>query len=349
LKKIPAHGFEKVGRDMLRMLTWVGASVIEALLLVTLCGASEYLPGRPNDIKVFEDTRFGNTRTMEVDRKLGNWRHYTTFGGFGPLWIWTSTESECIYVWSDVVDSCQMITDFSKNQGFTSRIDLDPCNRGQSVLAGRDETVLTPAGKFEGSVRVDFQTSCADAGVTSMWFAPDVGVIKWSSLNIAGPVDHVLLSGTINGEAYPRSLGVSGTFSDTSVYLNMMPPIDPLSVQEVQASIEIKNGTTHEISFYFVNGQRFEISITDEQNTVVSRWSRGRSFIEMTETVTVASGDSLRYFGEVALTNDEGDPLPPGHYTVMIEVTSSPDDQTNHKMGSERIRITSPLTIDWVY
>ena len=252
---------KKVGPNMVRTVTWVGALVIEAWFLVTLCGASEYLPGRPDDIKVFEDTRFGNTCTMEVDRKLGNWRHYNTFGGFGPLWIWTSPESECIYVWSDVVDSCQMITDFSKAQGYTSRIDLDPCNRGQSVLAGREETVLTPAGKFEGSVRVDFQTSCADAGLTSMWFAPDVGVIQWSSLNIAGPVDHVLLSGTINGEAYPRSLSVSATFSDTSVYLNMMPPVDPLSVQEVQASIEVKNGTEHEISFHFVNGQRFEISI----------------------------------------------------------------------------------------
>ena len=182
-----------------------------------------------------------------------------------------------------------------------------------------------------------------------MWFAPDVGVIKWSSLNIAGPVDHVLLSGTINGEAYPRSLSVSATFSDTSVHLNMMPPIDPLSVQKAQASIEIKNGTEHEIRFYFVNGQRFEIAITGEQNNVVSRWSRGRSFIEMTETVTLAGGDSLRYFGEVALTTDEGDPLPAGHYTAMIELTSSPDDQTDHKIGSERLRVTSPLTIDWVY
>jgi hypothetical protein len=323
--------------------------VLEVLFLITLCGASEYLPGRPNDIKVFEDTRFGNTCTMGVDRNLGNWRHYTAFGGFGPLWVWTSTESECIYVWSDVVDSCQMITDLSKGQGYTSRIDLDPCNRGQTVLAGREETVLTPAGKFEDSIRLDFQTNCADAGVTSMWFAPDVGVIKWSSLNIAGPVDHVLLSGTINGETYPRSLSVSAAFSDTSVCLNMMPPVDPLSVQEVQASLEIKNGTMDEISFYFVDGQRFEISIIDEQNNVVSRWSRGRSFIEMTETVTLASGDSLRYFGEVTLTTDEGDPLPPGHYTVIIELTSSPDDQTDHKMGSERIRVTSPLTIDWVY
>ena len=53
MEKTPAHGFEKVGPDMLRTVTWAGALVIEALLLVTLCGASEYLPGRPNDIKMF--------------------------------------------------------------------------------------------------------------------------------------------------------------------------------------------------------------------------------------------------------------------------------------------------------
>ena len=69
----------------------------------------------------------------------------------------------------------------------------------------------------------------------------------------------------------------------------------------------------------------------------------------MTEIVTLASGESLRYFGEVALTTDEGDPLPAGNYTVMIELTSSPDDQTEHRVGSDRIRVTSPLTIDWVY
>jgi hypothetical protein len=69
----------------------------------------------------------------------------------------------------------------------------------------------------------------------------------------------------------------------------------------------------------------------------------------MTEIVTLARGRSLRYFGEVALTTDEGDPLPAGNYTVIIELTSAPDDRTDHKTGSERIHVASPLTIDWLY
>ena len=120
---------------MMKKVIWVGAVVLYVLALVNLCGASEYLPGRPSDTKVFEDTRFGNSSTMEIDRKLGNWRHYSTFGGFGPLWIWTGPETECIYVWSDVVNSLQMITDFSKSEGYTSRIDLDPCNRDHVIDA----------------------------------------------------------------------------------------------------------------------------------------------------------------------------------------------------------------------
>jgi len=322
---------------------------MEAAFCAGLSGASEYLPARPDDVKVFEDTRFGGTTTMEIDRTLGNWYHFSTFAGFGPLWIWTSPSSDCIYLWSEVVDSCQKITDFSREEGYACRIDVDPCNRGQTVLASREETVTTPAGEFHHSVRIDFQTSCADAGVTSVWFAPNVGVVKWGALNIAGPVDHLLWSGTINGETYPRSVRVSAAFSDTNVSLNMMPPVDPLSLSNVRASIEIKNNTSYEISFHFVDGQRFEISVIDEQGNVVSRWSRGHTFIEITETLTLESGDSLRYSGEVALTTDQRDPLPAGNYTLKIELTSSPDDQTDHKTGSERISVTSPLTINWVY
>ena len=136
---------KKVGPNVLRTVTWVGALVIEAWFLVTLCGASEYLPGRQNDIKVFEDTRFGNTCTMEVDRKLGNWCHYTTFGGFGPLWIWTSPESDCIYVWSDVVDSCQRSPTSARVKDSRGELTSTHATGGSlSLLVARKQYSLRP-------------------------------------------------------------------------------------------------------------------------------------------------------------------------------------------------------------
>lgn len=79
--------------------------------------------------------------------------------------------------------------------GFTRRDPFDCEDRLSARIVSRDETVETPAGVFRDCIQIDYEGGlCADAGLFSEWFAPDVGLVKWVENNFAGPVTYTLTS-----------------------------------------------------------------------------------------------------------------------------------------------------------
>lgn len=72
------------------------------------------------------------------------------------------------------------------------------CDDGATLLAVQEpEPVVTPAGTFEGCIRVERRTtaSCTDAGTTVEWWAPGVGLVQWQELNFwaGGPLTYHLV------------------------------------------------------------------------------------------------------------------------------------------------------------
>jgi hypothetical protein len=72
--------------------------------------------------------------------------------------------------------------------------DLDSSNdRTRLTAAARDEKIETPAGVFDGCLRLDFEDlSCNDAGKLSEWWKPEVGLVKWKERWIGGVRSYVL-------------------------------------------------------------------------------------------------------------------------------------------------------------
>jgi hypothetical protein len=72
--------------------------------------------------------------------------------------------------------------------------DFHPCNDGAELTAAsRSDRVETPAGVFDGCLRLDFtRTQCADAGRVSEWWQPEVGLVKWTESWIGGERAHFL-------------------------------------------------------------------------------------------------------------------------------------------------------------
>jgi hypothetical protein len=75
------------------------------------------------------------------------------------------------------------------------------------TVASRSETArVRPLGRtFANAVRLSLRPNpgLADAGITSMVFARDVGLVLWEELTFGGPAEHVLSSARVNG----RTLG----------------------------------------------------------------------------------------------------------------------------------------------
>ena len=56
------------------------------------------------------------------------------------------------------------------------------------TVVSRSEAVNAPYGRYEGSIHFAIQPpeGLMDAGVTDMWFVPNIGLVKWSSVWIDG-------------------------------------------------------------------------------------------------------------------------------------------------------------------
>jgi len=59
--------------------------------------------------------------------------------------------------------------------------DIFDCNDARLTAATQSDTVETPAGAFEGCLRLDYPgDTCDDAGRISEWWEPEVGLVQWT-------------------------------------------------------------------------------------------------------------------------------------------------------------------------
>lgn len=93
----------------------------------------------------------------------------------------------------------RQLYDFGAEEGASWTIDStgNPSDLldGTTVrVVSRSETVEVPYGSFEGSIHLSLhpRPGLADAGITDMWFARGVGLVKWSEVWIGGVRDYEL-------------------------------------------------------------------------------------------------------------------------------------------------------------
>lgn len=326
----------------LKMLTR-GMILAAMLAAPAVAQASTFVPYTSSDTATFRNIRFSTSSDLEIDRESGNWKHYKNFAGFGAVWVWAHPSAERIYVYSQTKGTYQLMVDFDEQVGASHRIDVGSCNNGDVVLGAKGLTVQTKAGTFDGCVRLDLRTSCADGGTTGIWFKAGVGIVKWTESNITGSVTVELEKGNIGGVAYPKpvsALKLSAEFPKPEAFINLMPSIGgPRPPAKIAAKISLENKTGADMSFVFNSGQSFEIELIDSGNKVVARWSNGRAFTFAIRQLTLKNGETWTFGGELELKTLQGAVVPEGNYTLQIRITSNP----------ARYAATAPIQISHVY
>lgn len=328
---------------------------IATLVLATLSpiiAADDYVPWGKDDFAVYESDSFEIIKKSTVDFTIGSWRHFTEFGGLGKFWVYANPLSENVYLYSSENNSLQYFVDFDSAVGTTTSINVPPCNTGNVVVAAKNQSLSIPAGNFNQVVRLDLQTSCADAGVSNMWFAKGVGPVQWAETNITGRVLFSMLNGHINGQNYPKSSGIvlRGQFPDPTLWIDRMPIIpDPPPIKTTRVGMTIENHSREVLSYDFSSSQKFDIYIYDERGNLVSKWSRGKGFLTVVTHVEIPPGESFRVGGEVELAYDDGQPLKPGNYKLRIFLTNY-----NALDSTDTINVASPasempVNIQWAY
>ncbi|WP_313917914.1 BsuPI-related putative proteinase inhibitor [Tahibacter sp.] len=312
------------------------------ILFAGNAAASEFLPLNVGDVATFA-TASGATREISVDDSAGSWRHVNAFPLMGAGWISSEPTDSRVYAYNEDTGASVLLADFARSTGTRFTLALGGCNTSATVAA-RNLNVSVPAGSFQRVTRLDFGRNCADAGLISAWFAPNVGLVKWSESNIAGAKEYSLQTArigatTIGQAAAAEGVRVSALLPGPRVLNNVTP--------RVSASLKIENTGTQAQTFTCPSSQQFEITLRDAAGDVVNVWSATRRFAQIVTTFSVAPGASKEVGGEIDLTSlVTNAPLDVGSYTIAIELRCRIEQQATAFLPVPSYSAQGPIFVD---
>ncbi len=185
---------------------------------------------------------------------------------------------------------------------------LDPCSQ-QGQIVSRTETIGVPLGAFTDEIQVKFQNNCGDAGVTTQYYAPNVGLIRQDQSSFAGPVLYRL----VYFHAGERTMAVPEVSFTAAVDSPVYVPGNLLAVR-----LTLRNSGTDELRLHFPSGQSFDLKIVNDKGQAVFTWSSDKTFVAIARDEIIGPGE-LTYGATVPL-----DGMAPGHYVMQAFLTTDP-------------------------
>lgn len=294
----------------------IALSTLISLAALSTASANTYINLSTADNATFANGKGQNVNLAITPATLG-WNNYSSFLGTAARKVWTQDGSESVYVLNDTTNTAEKLVNFADPVGTNYNFSFAACTTG-ATLAQKGLTLATPVGTFKDVVRLSFNAKCADGGLLEAWFAPQVGVIKWSSQTIMGANTFELNGGKIAGQ----TLGLQSALKATA---NIPKTVFLLgsTAEQAAASITINNTSSQNLVLQFTSGQEFEISLLNSNNQVLNTWSSRIRFVQGTHDVTIAPGQSKSFGASLGLQYVSGTPLATGNYTLRVEMKAA--------------------------
>ncbi|MBI5737926.1 MAG: hypothetical protein HY997_18855 [Mycolicibacterium neoaurum] len=210
------------------------------------------------------------------------------------------------------------------------------------VLASRVAALEVAAGTFSNVIRVDWESPCADAGITSEWFAPGVGLIRRDETTFAGPVSSELVRADLAPDGLPRVAYATTLGLEAVRYVNdLMPGTGAIPLPSARGFIEVRNFTDAPLELSFSGCKSVTVELLDEAGTVVAagRGDDGGCCTCTTLLPVVVQGGAITVPFSVDLAGPGGTPLPDGRYSVLARLDS---------LGAETLRPSARAPIEIV-
>ncbi|MBE0447737.1 MAG: hypothetical protein IBX64_06515 [Actinobacteria bacterium] len=88
----------------------------------------------------------------------------------------------------------------------------------------------------------------------------------------------------------------------------------------LKVSVENVSSESRELSFR--SGQKFDIWVKDKSGCEVWRWSYGRMFTQMLETVVIKPNEKISYTADWSMVDLNGELVSPGDYYILANITA---------------------------
>lgn len=265
----------------------------------------------------------GQEKTIRVSQRSGGWAYFDGFEG--GTWLWMSSVSGKIWNWN------------TSTQRFTELMDLGVGVRGAFQATSDDlacwnnmlvrvlddaYTARTAAGIFNDCLVLQVERPvCADAGFERLVFAPQVGLVEYTTSSIAGSQTARLSYARVNGvEHKPQVPATGGRLTtafaiDKAVY-GLSTQSGQLVPDTMRVAFDIENKTARSVAYTYFSGMFYDWIVRNERGVEVYRWSHNRAFIKPIIMKTLLPNEKIEFVDSFELRDNNGVPLPAGKYTV---------------------------------
>jgi hypothetical protein len=259
---------------MLGTRTFTASLLLAAATTFASAATPEYFPLQNGSSWVFKSTsRFARSpQSVEVQGadKLRE-RDYARVSFFGRT-VYLRADNNRIVAFNTEAGQERTWLDFGAEVGASVPVDIDQCVRAARIES-KAAKIKTEAGEWDNAVQFAFEPSCADAGITTMYFVPGVGPVVYETTSIAGPVRwelHYTRAGSNAAEAAQVAFTVS---VDAPTYK---------AGESVDILVRLTLRNTHQqpLTLIFPSSQRYDVRIWNDQGQIVYVWSADKLFAQ---------------------------------------------------------------------
>ncbi len=192
--------------------------------------------------------------------------------------------------------------------GGTFPTTVDRCS-SQGRMTSRTGTVSIPDGDPSDVLQIDFDTTCADAGVTRQYYAPNIGLIRSEETSFLGPRVYRL--------EYYRVGTTIGAAPEVSFTMGLSSR-PYFQGGNLAVRLSLRNASFEALTMHFPSSQTYDFQIVNERGDIVYTWSSDKTFAAVIRDEKLDSSSELT-FGITVLLD-----FPPGHYTARGFLTTDP-------------------------
>lgn len=283
----------------------ITASLFLAAATLSTAATPDYFPLQPGNSWAFRGTgRWFNSTPQSIEiqgvERFRD-RDYSRVSFFGRTVYLRATETG-INVFDPSSGQEQTWIQFDGAPGQSFPVAIEPCTRAAKIESTAAK-VKTPAGEWTNAIQFTFEPSCADAGLTSMYFVPGLGPVVYETTSIAGPVRWELMYGR-TGSTVAEGPHIAYTVAlDAPVY-------QAAESVDILVRLTLRNTHSQPVTLNFPSGQRYDLRIWNDRGQIVYTWSADKLFPQVISSEKVGPGEKT--FAFVANVPN----LAPGRYVA---------------------------------
>lgn len=284
--------------------------IIALALCATAALAADFLPLQDGNRWTYRDAATGQEFTVRVGSPLAtlDGKTYHRLIGYTARDVWARTlETGTIVYLDEEAEKERILTSFEQVDGGWGEAPFRGCDQ-ESQVEGKGTEHRSRAGVFADAVKLNYRVfSCADTGVVSEVYAPNVGMLSRTVQTIAGPRVMELVEARVGG--FNFAAAPAATFAASMVQA---------AEGGLMARLRLVVDGNEALELMYPESKDYDVVIWDETGRRVYQWSEGKAFLQVVRWVSIVGQKSHNVAIEMAA------PFGDGRYVMEAWITAGP-------------------------